>query len=929
LFSFIENHLDRSLICLTSDGGYGKTTLISSFVREKHIPAIWYQLSHQDRNPHTFLSYLKTAISRKISGEHIVYHVQPELIDEELDKIVAILSTWPTRLIIVLDNYQSVHQCTEVEEMLTKMISYSSPFVTFIITSRIRPNLHLVNLKLQNRLAELKTKDLTFTKEEISQFFAELHHLTLHEQEIDLIYNKTEGWVTSLQFLQDLIKDMSDRDRASFWLKFNGTPDIHDYLGAEILSSQSEEIRSFLYKTCLLTELNSNVINKYLDIKNADEILEHLLKNHLFIYRTNLGTIKYHNLFRSYLYKELSKRYSKAEIDDFHKKLSQIYEQKSDFINAFAHSVVGNHFLFAAELMKTMKERYNRQQFLTLIERLSEHISPDLSSGSISIFLFRCIPLDIIKDLIILLEIKFKSVKETINPALLIHFQHQLAAMYFFIGEMDKAEQMCSDSLSESVKIKDQELISKNLSLQSLIYWKKGLYKEAIKFAQESLSYQGPYSNIHPHTLWVLAEIYLEQNELLKAESLIKETLILSEQRYDWSIIYPYVSFGKYYRLKGQHEEALAWIKKAEDIAVKYNLGYDLGRIYMEMALAFLGMEQWEEAEQYLSKSGGYLIHSHYLTCEVKQLQIKLWNQLGKHQLAIEAQKELETICKEKNYYWLVPKTKPEAHSPLLIREQHAAKLSLHVLGDFDIQYEGRTITLKRKSSLRLLQYFISHRDSKLTKDSIIEELFPDGSMESGSNQFYVALSYLRKALEPHLKSGRDSLFIKQSGEHYTLCLDHIYLDIHEFAQLIQKTGETSTSDRIAKLKKAEELYRGDYFEGYPYVGFLELEREKFRILYINLLQELACYYWDQHDYQQGIHYFEKILKKEPYEESVYMEYIQRLLEANLFLQAKKVSDMCQKCIEKELGVPVQAKLRNLFNRYTGPMQSLTVNKHE
>ncbi len=35
LFSFIENHLDRSLICLTSDGGYGKTTLISSFVKEK------------------------------------------------------------------------------------------------------------------------------------------------------------------------------------------------------------------------------------------------------------------------------------------------------------------------------------------------------------------------------------------------------------------------------------------------------------------------------------------------------------------------------------------------------------------------------------------------------------------------------------------------------------------------------------------------------------------------------------------------------------------------------------------------------------------------------------------------------------------------------------------------------------------------------
>ncbi|WP_372813016.1 BTAD domain-containing putative transcriptional regulator [Paenibacillus sp.] len=900
LLSFIENHLDRSLICLTSDGGYGKTTLISSFVKEKKLPAVWYQLSQQDRNPHTFLSYMKTAILRRISGEQMIYDVRPEQIDEELDHLSALLSTWPTRLIIILDQYQSVDQCEEIQHILTRLIENASPSVTFIITSRTRPSLQLVSLKLQNRLAELHTKELAFTKDEIGMFFVDLHGIALQENEIDLIYHKTEGWVTSLQLLKDLIKEVNDADRPSFWLKFNGTPDINDYLSAEILASQSEEIRDFLYKTCLLTDINSNVINKFLGIHNADEILEHLLRNHLFIYKNNLGMIKYHKLFRSFLYRELSKRHSSTEIDEFHQKLSLIYEKKSDFIHAFVHSVMGSQFINAATLMKSMKERFTRSQFLTLIDKLSENFSPDLTFASISLFLFRCIPLDMIKDLITPLEINFKSMNGNMNPKLSVHFQHQLAAIYYFVGEMNKAEQLCSNSLNESLSIKDQEMICKNLSLQAMLCMKTGRQEEAVQCAQEALSYRGTYSNYHPHhmSLCVLAEIYLDQNKLLKADSLIKETLKLSEERFDCAILFPYRLMGKYYRLQGDYQEAFAWFRKAEDIGVQFHLDYDLGNVYLEMVAAYMETGQWEEAELYLSKSSVSFTHNIYLSNKVKQMQQALSEKRGSSTSAVDM---------------AAPTPQLEAHRPLVVQEPEHAKISIRVLGKFEIQSGDQIVTLKRKSSLRLLQFFITHRESKLTKDSIIDEIFPEGSFEAVNNQFYVTLSYLRKTLEPQLKSGRDSLFIKQSGEHYTLSLDHMDLDIHQFTQLIHK-GEYSSLEHLGKLKKAELLYRGDYFEEYPYVSFLELVREKIRVYYLKVLQELAVYYWDQADYEQGISYFEKALRKEPYEESVYLEYMERLMKANLVLQAKKVSELYQKYIEKELGIPVQAKLQKMFH---------------
>jgi hypothetical protein len=42
------------------------------------------------------------------------------------------------------------------------------------------------------------------------------------------------------------------------------------------------------------------------------------MKNYMYVYKTENGMIKYHNLFRIFLYNELSKRYSQTEINHFH-----------------------------------------------------------------------------------------------------------------------------------------------------------------------------------------------------------------------------------------------------------------------------------------------------------------------------------------------------------------------------------------------------------------------------------------------------------------------------------------------------------------------------------------------------------------------------------------------------------------------------------
>lgn len=935
LFTYLNENLDCSLICLISEGGYGKTTLVSSFIKENNLSSVWYKLSQMDRNPAVFLSYFKTLIMRRISGKKVIYEVSNDELERELDNIISILASWPERLIIVLDDYQNIDQSEEVEQMLTSIISHVSPYVTFLITSRIRPNLQLINLKLKNKLAYLSTKDLKFTPNEILQYFTYLHNISLQPKEIYLIYSKTDGWAACLQLLQDLMKDIDHVDRLSFWINFKGTEDIYNYLGEEILAKQSEEIKSFLYQTCIMYELSSDVIDQYLDRNHTEQVLDHLLKNHLFIYQNENGDIRYHSLFRVFLTNQLSKRFNPSKIREFHEQLSKIYEEKKDFFHAFAHAMSSNHFLVATQIMAKMKEFYPPAKFFDLIDWFFEEVSPRLHTASIGLFLVKCIPLNVLEKIIPALEKNLIKYDEHVNPLSIVHYKHQLAAAYFYNGEIRKAEQLCSDSLKTSYKNKDHEMIAINLSLQSVIYFYMGKYNDALKAAQESLSYPNLNSFFHPNHIssWVLAEVHLMQNKLDKSKILLEETLKISKQRYDASIVYPYCSMGKYFRLIGEYEKALEWIHKAKKIAEEFQLEYAMSWVYKELSTTFIETEDWELAEHYLSKAYTYVVHSDYLKCEVAHLQVTLYTKLGNQDLVSSKLQEFQETRNEKNYDWLstpsqhVVSEKPaEAHDlktveqPLVVKENketNTQDIRILTLGNFEIRVNQKSVHIKRKASLQLLQYLITHQGSKINKESILDEIFPGGMIDSANNQFYVALSYLRKALEPDLQKGPSSKYIQRDGEHYFLNAQHLYLDINEFSQLVDPRNASTPSERVKNLKAAESLYQGDYFEGYPYNIFLELERERYRVLYINLLQELAEYYWEHNDFQNGQIYYDKLLKKEPYQESIYVDYIEKLLKNKMFLHAKRVSKHYQQMIEKELGIPVVEKIEAMFNAYS------------
>ncbi|MED4586529.1 BTAD domain-containing putative transcriptional regulator [Brevibacillus choshinensis] len=882
LFLFLDQHLHKTLLSITCEGGYGKTTLISSYLKARSISAVWYRLETSDRNPHTFLAYLTAGLGKHVGREKMPDANENRTAAQAIDQLVAMMAACEERILIVLDDYHLLKDQEEIKQIMVQLFHSSPPLITFIVTGRMKPDLPLVQMKLRQQLAELSTQDMAFNLEETESLFRELFHLDISLEEMQLILRKTEGWAASLVLLWDVLKNLNDTQRKHFITHMGITEDIYSYLVTEVLGQQNEELQDFLLHTSLLEELEPAIINRWLDISHAQKMVDHLHTHHLFIYRDHRRAYRYHQLFKVFLYQRLKSEVSQAEINQKHVQLGGIYEQNQQLLRAFVHYTWGNEYLEAARLMRIMVNRYRPEWFLHVVDGALEALSPDHSLATTSLFLFRCVPLAIMEELIPVLEESIKRKQE--KNGLAAELQHRLANIYFYRGDIKRSQALFLASAEGAEQAQDFALVALNLSMLSQNCRLQDKPADAIRYARQSLSYS-EHHGIPPHVLmhglWNLAEVLLMQKELDSAETFIQETIAVSDLCDEASKAFPYSSMNKLYRLRREYEKAIEWGRKAVSHASRFRIDTDIGWANMELGITYIHAQEPElaeeclcEAQRYFQKYTHFYRLSERVLAELKASQTYTGSSVKSRPLALEAK-----------------------------------HLCINILGQFIIQCGQENINITRKTSLYLFLLLLTNRGRRLTKDYIMEELFPDDGMETALNKFYVSLSILRKNLEPELDNGRNSAYVKQDGDNYFLSMENIRVDADDFLQWTSGKEWRVTPLTIDQFLKAESCYRGDFARDFPYQSFLVAEREMLRSCYMRVLEGVARYYWDQKHIERSIHYYDKILEEDPYSEHIYQEYVARLLEAKLVVKARRVYARGKRYLEEELGIPLQLDL--------------------
>lgn len=225
-----------------------------------------------------------------------------------LIELINALSSYNDTITLVLDDYQFI-QCQQVNEIIKFLIDYQPPNLHLIILSRVDPQLQLSKLRISGRLTEFRMGDLAFTLAEAIQFFQRSAELNLGTEEVDKIFSRTEGWIAGMQLVAILFKNVTTENMAQFIEGFDGTHAyIIDYLVEEVLSSLSDEIKDFLYNTCILERMNAQVCNVLTNRTDSQNILQQLEKINLFLLPLDASRewYRYHHLFAESIKAELS-----------------------------------------------------------------------------------------------------------------------------------------------------------------------------------------------------------------------------------------------------------------------------------------------------------------------------------------------------------------------------------------------------------------------------------------------------------------------------------------------------------------------------------------------------------------------------------------------------------------------------------------------
>lgn len=361
LFDLLERGLEKRLILVCAPAGYGKTTLVASWIGAHEHPVGWISLDARDNTLHGFLSYLWEATMSfnpeqakiMVAGLSSEKRISSE---NNLTSLVNAVSEYGEQVTLVLDDYHTIEN-QEIHGFIKQMIQDAPPNLNLVITTRSDPPIQLGRFRGKSELLELRSRDLAFTEDEFRQFISANTHLELTNQQLDLLYTQTEGWITGASLA--LLSMPSNTDMAAFLEHFGGTDrNIMDYLIEEVLDQLDDEIHSFLLKTSILDRLSRELCDYLLQVSSSGRILEVLEKQNLFI--TPLDThrtwYRFHPLFAQILKHRLASR-GVDDIAPLHTRASEWFRDQGELSEAIYHAAASADESMIMDLIKANSGR--------------------------------------------------------------------------------------------------------------------------------------------------------------------------------------------------------------------------------------------------------------------------------------------------------------------------------------------------------------------------------------------------------------------------------------------------------------------------------------------------------------------------------------------------------------------------------------------
>ena len=338
---------------ISAPAGSGKTSLLRAWADrpgQPHRLAVM-QVQRDQRDAQQFWLTLLSAVRQASAASRAEPPVATPDFNERamVDRVLSELADQRGRLILIIDD---LHELISPDALaqLTRLLTNLPGDVHAVLATRRDLPLRLHQLRLAGELAEIRAADLRFSERETRELL-EASGIALSDAGAVLLHQRTEGWAAGLRLAALSLADHPDPER--FVAEFSGSDrTVAEYLIAEMLERQPDDVKDLLLRTSLLDRVNGELADLLTGRPGSERILLELENANAFVVSLDPGRtwFRYHHLFGDLLRLEL-RRALPEEVPGLHRRAADWLIQHGQVVDAIRHIQAAGDWPRAARLL--------------------------------------------------------------------------------------------------------------------------------------------------------------------------------------------------------------------------------------------------------------------------------------------------------------------------------------------------------------------------------------------------------------------------------------------------------------------------------------------------------------------------------------------------------------------------------------------------
>jgi LuxR family transcriptional regulator, maltose regulon positive regulatory protein len=354
LLAALDHAATKKVTIISAPAGSGKTSLLRTWADRPGQP---HQLAvmQVQRDQHDAQQFWLALLGVVRQASAPASRTDPPVATPDfngramVDRVLSELAGHPGRCILVIDD---LHELTSPDALaqLTWLLTNLPGDVHAVLATRRDLPLRLHQLRLAGELAEIRAADLRFSERETRELL-DASGIALSQAGVALLHQRTEGWAAGLRLAAIALADHPDPER--FVAEFSGSDrTVAEYLIAEMLERQPDDVKDLLLRTSLLDRVNGELGDLLTGRRGSERILLDLEDANAFV--VSLGPertwFRYHHLFADLLRLEL-RRTLPAEIPPLHRRAAGWFIEHGQVAEAIRHTQAAGDWPQAARLL--------------------------------------------------------------------------------------------------------------------------------------------------------------------------------------------------------------------------------------------------------------------------------------------------------------------------------------------------------------------------------------------------------------------------------------------------------------------------------------------------------------------------------------------------------------------------------------------------